>query len=93
MGLYFLSAGAGVRPSDIVYDREGSAFALAEANDFDWDVLLEGVDLLHLSGVTPALGRSSAEAALAAAEAARTQGHPGLLRRQLPGAALDALGR
>src|SRR6187549_2033627 len=29
MGLYFLSPGAGLRPSDIVYDREGSAFALA----------------------------------------------------------------
>ena len=29
--------GAGVRPSDIVYDREGSAFALAGPDDFDWD--------------------------------------------------------
>jgi 2-dehydro-3-deoxygluconokinase len=76
MGLYFLSPGAGVRPSDIVYDREGSAFALAGPGDFDWDVLLEGADLLHLSGVTPALGRSSADAAVAAAQAARAKGIP-----------------
>ena len=25
MGLYFFAAGAGVRPSDVVYDRAGSA--------------------------------------------------------------------
>jgi 2-dehydro-3-deoxygluconokinase len=73
MGLYFLSPGAGVRPSDIVYDREGSAFAQADAGAFDWNRLLDGADLLHLSGVTPALGRASADAAIAAAEAAKAK--------------------
>ena len=70
MGLYFLSPGAGLRASAIEYDREGSAFALAGAEDFDFDALLTGVDLLHLSGITPALGPRSAELATAAAEAA-----------------------
>lgn len=74
MGLYFLSAGAGLRPSDIVYDREGSAFALAGPEDFDFDALLDGADLLHLSGITPALGPRSAEAAVAAARAAKARG-------------------
>jgi 2-dehydro-3-deoxygluconokinase len=74
MGLYFLSPGAGLRPSDIVYDREGSSFALAGPGDFDWETLLAGADLLHLSGITPALGKGSAEAAIAAAEAARAKG-------------------
>jgi 2-dehydro-3-deoxygluconokinase len=74
MGLYFLSPGAGVRPADIVYDREGSAFALAAPDAFDWDRLLDGADLLHLSGVTPALGRQSADTAIAAAEAAKAKG-------------------
>jgi 2-dehydro-3-deoxygluconokinase len=74
MGLYFLSPGAGLRPSDIVYDREGSSFAGAGPADFDWDRLLDGADLLHLSGITPALGRNSAEAALAAVAAARAKG-------------------
>jgi 2-dehydro-3-deoxygluconokinase len=74
MGLYFLSVGAGLRPSSIVYDREGSSFALAEKEDFDWDRLLDGAELLHLSGISPALGPRSAEAALAAAEAARSRG-------------------
>jgi 2-dehydro-3-deoxygluconokinase len=74
MGLYFLTPGAGLRASDIVYDREGSAFALAGPDDFDWDALLDGADLLHLSGITPALGPNSAAAALVAAEAAAMRG-------------------
>ena len=73
-GPLFLSPGAGVRPSDIVYDRQGSSFALAAAGDFDWSALLDGADLLHVSGVTPALGRDSADAAIAAAAAARARG-------------------
>jgi 2-dehydro-3-deoxygluconokinase len=76
MGLYFLSPGAGARPSDIVYDREGSAFALAGPGDFEWETLLEGADLLHLSGVTPALGRACADAAIGAAQGARAMGVP-----------------
>jgi 2-dehydro-3-deoxygluconokinase len=74
MGLYFLAVGAGLRPSSIVYDREGSSFALADKNDFEWDHLLDGAELLHLSGITPALGPRSADATLAAAQAARTRG-------------------
>jgi 2-dehydro-3-deoxygluconokinase len=74
MGLYFLAQGAGLRASEIVYDREGSSFALSQGPDFDWDDLLEGVDLLHLSGITPALGPVSADAATAAVEAARRRG-------------------
>ncbi|WP_336966421.1 sugar kinase [Sphingobium aquiterrae] len=74
MGLYFLTPGAGLRASDIVYDRAGSAFALAGPEDFDWDAALEGATHLHLSGITPALGPRSAAAALAAARAARAKG-------------------
>ncbi|HEY1604278.1 MAG TPA: sugar kinase [Allosphingosinicella sp.] len=74
MGLYFLTQGAGWRASEIFYDRQDSAFARAGADDFDWDALLDGVDLLHLSGITPALGPRSAAAAVAAAEAAARRG-------------------
>lgn len=76
MGLYFLAPGAGLRASEIIYDREESSFARATAGDFDWERLLEGVDLLHMSGITPALGPQSAEAAIAAAEAAQRLGVP-----------------
>ena len=76
MGLYFLSQGAGLRASEIVYDRLGSSFAQANAAAFDWDILLHDAKMLHLSGITPALGPKSAEAALAAAKAAARLGIP-----------------
>ena len=74
MGLYFVTAGAGLRASEVVYDRAHSAFAEAPADAWDWPALLEGADRLHLSGITPALGAESARAALVAAEAARAAG-------------------
>jgi len=76
MGLYFLSVGTGLRASEIVYDRAGSSFAATGAEDYDFDGLLKGAGLLHLSGITPALGPRSAEAALAAARAAKRLGVP-----------------
>ncbi len=74
MGLYFLSVGAGLRASDIVYDRAGSSFATTPASAWDWDRLLDGCTRLHLSGITPALGAETANAAIAAAQAARAKG-------------------
>jgi 2-dehydro-3-deoxygluconokinase len=74
MGLYFLTPGAGLRPSDVIYDRADSVFAQASAGDFDWSRILHGADWLHVSGVTPALGPRSAELARVALSAARRQG-------------------
>src|SRR5687768_6131452 len=74
MGLYFLTPGAVHRPSEVLYDRAGSAFALADPAAYDWPALLAGADWLHLSGVTPALGERAAAAAIAAAREARRLG-------------------
>lgn len=74
MGLYFVTSGAGMRATEVVYDRAGSAFAQAAAETWDWDAVLNGVDRLHLSGITPALGPVAAESAIAAAEAAAARG-------------------
>jgi 2-dehydro-3-deoxygluconokinase len=74
MGLYFQSVGAGMRPSSILYDREGSSFALATKHEFDWDRLLDGASLLHLSGITAALGSRSADLAIEAANMALSRG-------------------
>ena len=76
MGLYFVTPGAGLRATEVIYDRAGSAFAEAAAESWDWDAILQGVDRLHLSGITPALGPVPARAALAAAEAASARGIP-----------------
>lgn len=74
MGLYFLTPGAVLRPSEIVYDRAGSAFAQADPADYDWPALLAGAAWLHVSGVSPALGERAAQAVLAAMRAARALG-------------------
>src|SRR5256885_3200307 len=52
MGLYFLTVGAGHRPSEVLYDRDGAAFALAPPELIDWSAVLAAVSWLHLSRVT-----------------------------------------
>lgn len=74
MGLYFMSAGAVRRPSEILYDRAGSAFAEAPAAGYDWNAILKGASWLHVSGITPAIGPNAAQAARDAARAARKLG-------------------
>jgi 2-dehydro-3-deoxygluconokinase len=74
MGLYFLTPGAVLRPSEIVYDRAGSAFALADPAGYDWPAILAGASWLHVSGVSPAVGEQAAQAVLDAMEAARALG-------------------
>lgn len=74
MGLYFLTTGAIHRPSDILYDRAGSAFAIAEPDTIDWDKAFEGAGWFHLSGINAAIGEKGAAAALRAATAARAKG-------------------
>lgn len=74
MGLYFLTHGAGHRPAEVLYDRVGSAFASAPADAIDWKRALEGAQWLHVSGITPALSESGAQAALRAVRAARDAG-------------------
>ena len=76
LGLYFLTPGAGLRASEVVYDRAHSVFADRAADSWDWDKALSGATRLHLSGITPALGPNTAAAAIAAAEAASAKGIP-----------------
>jgi 2-dehydro-3-deoxygluconokinase len=74
MGLYFVTSGAGLRATEVIYDRAGSSFAEMPSDAWDWDTLLHGVDRLHLSGITPALGPVPAASAIAAAQAATARG-------------------
>lgn len=74
MGLYFLTPGAGPRAADILYDRANSAFASADLTNIDWQSQLSGAGLLHVSGVTAALGANAAAAALHAVKQARRLG-------------------
>lgn len=75
MGLYFLTPGAVLRPSEIVYDRAGSAFA-ERAGAGPPIATLDGAAMLHLSGITPAVSSQGGEAALAAVTAANRKNVP-----------------
>ena len=91
LGLYFLEAGAGLRPARVEYDRAGSAFARLQPESFDWPSILRGARWLHLTGITAALGDAPAAAMTQAARAACALGVPVSLdvnwRQQLWGAA------
>lgn len=76
MGLYFMEAGAGLRPSAITYDRTGSAFAEAQPSAIDFTGALAGAKLFHTGGITPALGPKGVALAKAAHAEARTAGVP-----------------
>jgi 2-dehydro-3-deoxygluconokinase len=73
-GIYFLETGADQRASLVVYDRTGSAASAMKRGDFDWPDILADADWFHVTGITPALSRSAADAAIEAASAARTAG-------------------
>lgn len=76
MGLYFMEAGAGLRPSAITYDRAGSAFAAAAPSSIDFAGALAGARLFHTGGITPALGPRGVTLAKAANAAAVAAGVP-----------------
>ncbi len=76
IGLYYIERGASQRPSKLVYDRKYSSIAMAQPEEFDWDALLEGVDLFTFSGITPALGGALPRICQDACEAAKIKGIP-----------------
>ncbi len=55
VGLMLLEPGAAPRPSEAVYYRRDSAFAGIDPDAIGWDAL-DGAQIVHLTGITPALG-------------------------------------
>ena len=74
LGLYYVEKGASQRGSKVIYDRAGSAIALAKREDFDWDAILDGADWFHWTGITPALGGELPEIVLDALKKCREKG-------------------
>ncbi len=74
MGIYFLEGGANQRPSRVIYDREGSAIAIARPEAIDWKRALEGATWFHVTGITPAISATAAELTLAALDEAKRMG-------------------
>ena len=74
MGIYFLESGANQRPSKVIYDRAYSSIASANPSDVDWDNVLEGVEWLHITGITPAISENAMELSLMSVKAAKEKG-------------------
>ena len=74
MGIYFVEHGAAQRGSGVWYDRDHSAIAEAAPEDYDFVSMLNGVDHLHITGITPALSRNAYLSTLKIAETAKKLG-------------------
>jgi len=74
IGIYFLEKKTSQRPTNVIYNRKGSAIALASKSDFDWDKIFEGATRFHFSGITPALSDEVAEITLEACKKAKERG-------------------
>jgi len=71
LGLYFLETGANQRSSQVVYDRDSSTISMTGGDAYDWENIFRDAAWLHVSGITPALSKTAAEAVLQAVKLAK----------------------
>ena len=74
LGTYFLEEGASMRASQIVYDRQHSAFSELQPGMIDWETVLKAAQWFHWAGITPALSQGCADACLEAVQTAKRLG-------------------
>ena len=74
VGLYFLEFGAAPRASGVLYDRKNSAIAAIKPGMIHWDKIMPGSKWFHVTGITPALSTTAAEATMEACQAAKRHG-------------------
>lgn len=74
MGKYFLEKGAVHRSSEVIYEREGSAFSLIEPSMINWESVLKDADWFHWTGITPAISEGAAKCCLEAIKTANKMG-------------------
>lgn len=75
IGLYFYETGFAPRAGKVIYDRANSAMSKMLPSDLPKDLILAGeAKLLHLSGITNAIGENAAQTNLRAAAIAKAAG-------------------
>lgn len=74
LGVFYLEKGASQRPSKVIYDRAGSAFALSTEADYNWNEIFKNTKWFHFSGITPALSKELANCCLIACKEAKKRG-------------------
>jgi 2-dehydro-3-deoxygluconokinase len=73
IGTYFIEYGVAPRPIRVVYDRQGSAFASLEESEVDWPTVAR-TRVVHVTGITAALGPRPRRVFERAVESARASG-------------------
>lgn len=74
VGVYYAETGASQRASTVIYDRARSSISEMAADAVNWPAVLDGAAWFHVTGITPALGASAAEATARAIDAAHRAG-------------------
>ena len=74
MGIYFLEPGANQLPSKTIYDRADSCIAKLTLDEVDLDKVLQDVDWLHITGITPAISNTAKDLSLAVVKKAKEKG-------------------
>jgi 2-dehydro-3-deoxygluconokinase len=73
IGTYFIEYGVAPRPIRVVYDRKDSAFASLDESDVDWPTVTRA-RVVHVTGITAALGPRPRRLFERAVESARARG-------------------
>src|SRR5437773_7983987 len=74
VGVYFLEFGAAPRASSVIYDRKDAAIAHIRPGMVPWKGVFTGAKWFHVTGITPALSATAAQATREAIIAARAAG-------------------
>jgi 2-dehydro-3-deoxygluconokinase len=71
LGLYLLETGANQRPSQVMYDRDGSTISLTAATRYPWTDVFAEHQWFHTTGITPAISEAAADSTLDAVKQAK----------------------
>ncbi|MEQ9426643.1 MAG: sugar kinase [Cyclobacteriaceae bacterium] len=74
MGKYFLEKGAVHRPSEVVYERDNSAFSKIKPEMINWPRILRNADWFHWTGITPGVSQGALDSCRAAIKTANELG-------------------
>ena len=74
LGLYYVEEGYSVKPAEVIYDRADASVGELVDTALDWEQLLAGVDVFHVSGITPALGPAMHNLTMTALKEAASRG-------------------
>jgi len=76
MGKYFIEKGAVHRSSQVVYERDDSAFSSITPEMINWERVLDGAAWFHFTGITPGISEGAADSCLKAVDVAKKHGIP-----------------